>query len=361
MHTEIRLDADWVRTANRLKSDARSDARSDAAYHRCNDRRAISINALIHMCTPLLQGSTTGVRRYTFGSTDGSKRPRGRRLGAYGRFHFSALSNAASCHILTFLMRDPHVAALRYDLLACETDTFDHPPPIGREVDAFRMSLADAIVTFDMKEHFASECDAKRCVEAWLRAWELDAALRSGHPVISFAFKNATVVDRDPPPPGTAQVVMAGSAKLTATAFAASIHITHHTYPDPPTCFSASPDVETMWFRYNGYVDGKEPLTSMAYYCVTVLEQSAGNRRAAANMYCVSKSVLDKLGELTSNVGDGQSARKLSRNGTGRSHTLAEIKWIVAAVRALIRRTGEYDADPTATLPELTLDDLPGL
>jgi hypothetical protein len=35
--------------------------------------------------------------------------------------------------------------------------------------------------------------------------------------------------------------------------------------------------------------------------------------------------------------------------------------WIEAAVRALVRRAGEYAADPTRALPRVTMVELPNL
>jgi len=143
------------------------------------------------------------------------------------------------------------------------------------------------------------------------------------------------------------------------TAVLPTLHVTHRYYPEPPARFKVSLDVEMMWLRYQGYVDGKELLAEMAYFCLTVFEYGTGGRKAAAGQYNVAKLVLDKLGGLTSNVGDGQTARKFSGTATARSHTETEFQWLRAAVKLLIRRKGEYDADPFATLTQLTMSDLP--
>lgn len=46
----------------------------------------------------------------------------------------------------------------------------------------------------------------------------------------------------------------------------AELLVTLHKYPDPPKLFILTPDVETLWHRYEGYLQGKEPLSSMAYF-----------------------------------------------------------------------------------------------
>jgi hypothetical protein len=71
--------------------------------------------------------------------------------------------------------------------------------------------------------------------------------------------------------------------------------------------------------------------------------------------------VLKTLGTLTSDVGDLTSARKLEKTSQVRPHTEKEVAWIKAAVKMLVRRKAEYDHDPTAKLPQVTMNDLPEL
>jgi hypothetical protein len=136
-------------------------------------------------------------------------------------------------------------------------------------------------------------------------------------------------------------------------------------YPDIPGNFVLSPDVESMWNRYQGYLDGREPLASMAYFCLTTVDGSTGIRRgkrpAASRRYGISEDVLRKLGDLTSNVGSERTARKLPPPTGRRDHTGQEIAWIEAAVRASIRRLGEFAYDPARPWPQITMKDLPQL
>ena len=120
-------------------------------------------------------------------------------------------------------------------------------------------------------------------------------------------------------------------------------------------------DVETMWHRYEGYLAGREPLAAMAYFCLTVLQGSAGGRDEAAEQFGISGRVLDTLGRLTTEIGDDETARKRTHGSEWRPHTRAERAWIEAAVKALIRRAGEWASDPEAPGPQLTMNDLPKL
>ncbi len=98
-------------------------------------------------------------------------------------------------------MNDPHVEELVYHIETGEGLNFQDPPPIEDETDAFRMTLEDGVATFSMKEHYATEKEARQAVEGYLRAWELDVALEYDGSKLRFVFDRWKIVDRDPPPP----------------------------------------------------------------------------------------------------------------------------------------------------------------
>lgn len=256
-------------------------------------------------------------------------------------------------------MRDPHVVALRYLVVPAENVSFDEPPPVESETEAFRMRLADGIATFEMLEHHTSEESARERVEPYLEAWKVQAALDMGRPEMSFQFESADVVDRNPPPPGTGQVIHAKAALAAAGVLNPTVHLTRRQYSRPPNGFVVSPDVETMWHRYEGYLDGHERLANMGYACLTVLKASAGTIAKAAKEYGISRKVLRELGRLTTEIGDEETARKFDCLKERRPYTRAEKAWIEAAVKALIRRAGEWASGPEAPWPKLTMNDLP--
>jgi hypothetical protein len=114
-----------------------------------------------------------------------------------------------------------------------------------------------------------------------------------------------------------------------------------------------------MWNRYERAAQGGEPLSSAVYACLSLVQRRFNGKRKVATALDIDLPVLDKLGELTATVGDFETARKFDDRSTLRAHTAAEVRWLHAAVRALIRRMAEYDADPKAGLRPLTLSDLP--
>jgi len=223
------------------------------------------------------------------------------------------------------------------------------------------MRLIDGLVTFEMKEHYASSEEAQEQLKPYLRNWERDVSLSLGLEALRFVFESAEIVDRGSPSAPPTQV-RALTASLTG--YLAVTPLTLSQYPEPPSGFIASPDVETMWQRYEGHLAGREPLAAMAYMCLTVLEANAegrGKRKKAAGQYNIDEQVLENLGILTSEVGDPQTARKMPGSGEFQPHTGAEVAWIIAVVKALIRRAGEWAFDPNAARPKLTMADFPDL
>jgi len=149
--------------------------------------------------------------------------------------------------------------------------------------------------------------------------------------------------------------------KFTGSAIS-ELCITRRKYPDPPTFFTVTPDVETLWGRYEKYLDEKEYLPSMAYACLTFVENKAykkgkkGKRKAAAKLFLIDEPILNKLGELSAK-GDTKTVRKFPEEGDLIPLSGKEIKWIEAAVKILIRRMGELANIQSAQL--ITVADLP--
>jgi hypothetical protein len=267
-------------------------------------------------------------------------------------------------------MNDPHVEELVYHIETGDGLNFQDPPPIKDETDAFRMTLDEGVVTFYMKQHHPTEDDAKQAVEGYLRAWELDVALQYDRSELRFVFDRAKIVDRDPPPPpppGTPQTVELEAAAIAVGSASVDLVVHRRRYPQPPHDFVADTDARAMWEQYERYREGRDRLLPMAYSCLTRLQYRArnhpgkGSRRKAANMYRVDYEVLDTLGRLATTLGAEVEARKLSSQSQLRAPTAQEVKWIEAALRLLIRRVGQYAADPQRAWPQLTMADLPDL
>ena len=243
-------------------------------------------------------------------------------------------------------MRDPHVESLRYRLKTSATTIYENPPAVKVIRNGFECHLNDGVLTCHMRVHYPTVGEARRVVGDFLHSWEIKTALELGRDEMQFQFEDSHVIDRNPPPPGSPKIVrVSGTANMTSN-ISAILHITRRKYPDPPTFFTVTPDVETLWGRYEKYLDEKEYLPSMAYACLTFVENKAykkgkkRKRKAAAKLFLIDEPILNKLGELSAK-GDTKTVRKFPEEGELIPLSGKEIKWIEAAVKVLIRRTGE--------------------
>jgi hypothetical protein len=75
-------------------------------------------------------------------------------------------------------VNDPHVESLIYRMKADPLFvTFDHPPPLEHEAEAFRPRLEDGVLKVAMKEHHATRESARTRVEDFLTDWVTLAAI----------------------------------------------------------------------------------------------------------------------------------------------------------------------------------------
>jgi hypothetical protein len=169
-------------------------------------------------------------------------------------------------------MRDPHVEVLTYRIVTTEGFHFASPPAKEFQTPEFDVRLANGTATFTMKKHFATEAEAREAVGGLIRQWELDIALDKRRECVRFEFDSAKVIDRMPPETsGSAHVLAVSGGIQTQGALTISLQVAQSWYPDPPTDFTVTPDVESLWYRYSMYVEGHDTLLAMAYFCLTLL------------------------------------------------------------------------------------------
>ena len=253
-------------------------------------------------------------------------------------------------------MNDPHVVALYYMVEHRESVSYEKATPLEHDGEHCRVQIEGCRARFEMKDHYATAEEARAVMEPVIRAWEVDAGLKHGHREIKFVFGRAEIEDRKPTP-GEVHVP---TSHMTLKAYPPTIQVGRNKYPEPPTNLVVNADVEVMYYRYGLYKEGKDLLSNMANFCLTVLEASAqgGQRTAAATKYGISRNVLTTLGKLASEKG-GQEARKAK--GLTDHFTDAECKWVEAAVKAIIRRAAEVAHDPSARRDQIAMAHLPPL
>lgn len=257
-------------------------------------------------------------------------------------------------------MNEPVVTQLFYDLKLSSELAFNNPPPLEQELCDFKFILQAGQLEVTMKREVQTEKDARNIVDPYLRSWELDHFLTTGRKEFWFHFKNSIIVDKKPTRPGDI-VIHVGVAELIVLGEEVTWTLTKKNYPNPNFSLSITPDVETLISRYEDFTKKKEPLLSMAYFCLTVLEASGGNLKSASLKYNIHKDALKKLSELTSTRGNMTESRKAKGRTAFEPLTTKEIDWINATVRILIRRKAEYEHEPTGSFCLIDLAALPSL
>ena len=189
----------------------------------------------------------------------------------------------------------PCVKALHYIVEHDPSIDYSRAEALSRQEAFFDFSVQDGKVCFTMKQRHATEEDALDAVSAYIAAWEFEAGLKHGPNSFRLRFEYADIEDRNPTP-GKVSLrprpdrfhIMTGEVQVT-------VGKPHYPSP-PPTAVMLSPDVRSMYDRYLGYREGREPLPSMTYFCLTVLEipwgSGRGARKLAANHYRIDKTLL---------------------------------------------------------------------
>jgi hypothetical protein len=231
---------------------------------------------------------------------------------------------------------------LVYEIVSGEGISYRDPDPLTFSNHLANFDVAENRLRITPAEHFANEEEAREAIEPFLRAWEIDTDLKSNIGMIRFKFARVDVVDRDPPPPGSSQVIHVKGASYMVFGGSASLHLTCSKYPEPPAAFRATPEVQHAYRRWLGFRSGKEPLQAMSYYVLTVAESAAGGRQAAARKFQIQEDVLGTIGRLSSTKGDETTARKAGAGNQYEDLSAGEKRWLEEAVRLLIRRLGEH-------------------
>jgi hypothetical protein len=254
-------------------------------------------------------------------------------------------------------MRDPHVERLFFEIGAGEGTSYRNPPPLCFSNALGEFKATDGLLVVEPLDHFASKTDARTVIEPFLRSWEIETDLTAGIGTIRFRFKRAETIDRDPPASGSSRTIELEGAVLAASGLTASLHVTRAFYPAPPKQFRSSAEVEAAYRRWRNVKAAREPLQSMAYFLLTLLESGAGGRRQAAGTFSIDVEVLKAIGHLSSKKGDLMTARKVPRKPPLRELTGPERTWLDEAIKRIIVRLGERASG--APMKRLAMSDLP--
>ena len=260
-------------------------------------------------------------------------------------------------------MNDPHVEALIYVVEHVETVKYDSATSIDFDRPAFHGKVEDERARFEMKEHYSTEGEAQAAVQPVIDQWEFKETLRIGPGQFALRFDHSEIEDRQPTPGVIA--VSAHPVRFNFTVSTPTVTVSRQ-YPQPPSEAAMDihdPDVQAMLHRYTGYRERREPLPSMAYFCLTMIEyRFHGNPRPnASRHFRIHLDVLNKIGHLTADKGglDARKARK--QKGVPENLTPHERAFLEQAVRKMILQAARVAASPEADIPTITMADLPPL
>jgi len=256
-------------------------------------------------------------------------------------------------------MRNPHVVALHYRLETGPDLILKNPEPVEHKTQAFSVRLADGHLRAEIKDDPATVADAVGELTQYLRSWEILTNLCYGSGALKWRLEDAEVVG-GPPGAGVSDVLRGFLVPNGRFTFGVGGPHTLTQYPALPHRFVASPVVMSLWQRYDDYLNERERLTQVAWWCITTIEWSSGGRPQTAKRYAISDHVLKELRRLA-NVGDERTARKRFVGQVLRERTAAEVAWMEAVIKRIILRVGEWAADSKAEWPKITMGDFPRL
>ena len=173
-------------------------------------------------------------------------------------------------------MNDPHVDALIYVVEHDESSDYSAAKAVEIEDTKFRLRLEGNEARFEMKEHYPTWYDAQQAIQPFIQQWELRSSLQSGPGTFTLKFKRPEIIDRQPTP---------GVISVSALPILVNVALSKPTvkvfrqYPQPPSerlMNMDNPDVQTILNRYMGYLEGRELLPSMAYFCCEVFVKRLG-------------------------------------------------------------------------------------
>lgn len=207
-------------------------------------------------------------------------------------------------------MNPPRIESLTFQIGSDPHTQYEHPEQMAFANALGRFQAADGKLVWWPDENFLDIGEARNAVASFLNDWEVHAAMRDMPGVLKFRFDQAEL--REPASPDVGGTVLLAAESSLSISAVASMTVTRKRYPAPPPGFHATTEVELAFRRWRAYLEGREPLLSMAYFVFTVLVPENGrSRQEASAVFVVEETVLRTLSGLSS-VRSGLDARKFT-------------------------------------------------
>ena len=165
-------------------------------------------------------------------------------------------------------MNDPHVVALVYRIEHGDDLSYEDAKPRCFKKEEFNIFIDNNGVRFEFNKHYSTTEEAEKSLEEYIRIWNFDAQLCREPDSFRLDFVQSEITDRRPNS-GEERWIEATTPSDSVTD---TLTRSFGEYPAPPSGIALNPDVKTMHYRYMQYKRDREPLPSMAYFCLTMLE-----------------------------------------------------------------------------------------
>ena len=256
-------------------------------------------------------------------------------------------------------MNDPRVKYLTYVVTHADWIEYEVAEPFSEKTDEYIVKIEDGLARLYPQRNYSTVEEAKLAAQDFVSQWNFEIALGGRDGLFKFEYVCAHVIDHQPSPaPPGVHSVSADPAHFHYTIPAsARVTLVRRIHLQLPIgrCFAVSdPNVVAMMEQWTDYHHGREHLGTMAYCCLTIVQDSLKSeqrrgeqrnpRKLAAQDYRISMSILDCIGKLSSKSG----ARKAE--GIDKPFNEEETRFLEMAVRALIRRVAEHGKNPSADL-----------
>jgi hypothetical protein len=212
----------------------------------------------------------------------------------------------------------------------------------------FSVEIKNGLAVFHLKRHFPSLETAERTVSEFLRSFDADEIFQSSEPV-KFDFQAGRMQSGS-------SIYVGLQFSINIVGALAEANTRERTPWQRPTV-GETPEGRALLARYEAYKAGSEQLTTVAYVCLSHLQDKAGGRKKGAALYLVDQDVLDRIGTLSSEHGDLSSARKIDSTSSRQPLNPSDIHWLETATRRVIKRISEIEAGED--LKQIKMSDLP--
>ncbi len=257
-------------------------------------------------------------------------------------------------------MKNLLVKKLFYTVIA-DKESYEKAVKLEKDYPNFKFLLDHFELEIILHKDYLSEDVARAEVEPILKNWETYIDLVHERNELRFKYSHAEIIETELGTEDEKRIISVTDTAVVSCSVEVKI-ITHRSnYPEPPNNFILSYDVSSLIHRFNNSMDDKEPLTSMAYFCLTLIENKAGGKNQAVNKFNIDEKVLRKIGELTSTRGDYTEARKIDPNSKLAGFQPKEKNWLIQTLKKLIIRIGEYDFNPNGNFQKIEMNQLPPL